>query len=189
MVLGEASFRRSFAVALRRLLAVLLGALLTTLLPGLLILLCAPPATRLLVTICPSRPFRLSSLTVSLVPSTGTSPAALEARLLVAPCLPVSLLALLSAALLAPVLLSAPLLSAVLLVPAFGAAASLASPLALRVLSLVSVPVLVSLLRPSLLISLLSASSLTALSVLADTFGPFVLMMRHGRKTLLPDSD
>lgn len=102
-----------------------------------------------------------------------TSAAALEPCLLVAFCL---LAALPSAALLPPVLLSATLLSPVLLVLSSVAAA----PLTPRCLCLISAPVPVPLLRPSLSVPLVPASSLSALSVLVDGLGALVLVVWHG---------
>jgi hypothetical protein len=131
----------------------------------------------------------LPPLTVSLVLPTDAPSAALERGLLVALGLLTALLTLPPPALLTAVLLTATLLPAMLLVLSFGSSASLAPSLTLWFLSLVSVPVLVSLLRSSLSVPLLSASSLSALSVFVDFFGSFVLVVWHGRITLLRDAD
>jgi hypothetical protein len=119
----------------------------------------------------------LSTLSVPFVVPRDTSAAAPEPRLLVAFGL---LAALPSAVLLTPVLLSATLLSPVLLVLSFGASAPLAPTLTLRCLSPVSVSILVPSLGSSLPVPLLPASSLSALSVLADVVGSFVLVVWHG---------
>jgi hypothetical protein len=131
----------------------------------------------------------LPPLTVSLVLPTDAPSAALERGLLVALGLLTALLTLPPPALLTAVLLTATLLPAMLLVLSFGSSASLAPSLTLWFLSLVSVPVLVSLLRSSLSVPLLSASSLSALSVFVDFFGSFMLVVWHGRITLLRDAD